>query len=110
MDTLIKSNQKNGFSASAKKTETKTQTAAQIDFWKKAEFNRLGITPILLLVMSCMGGFAAASGILESWVRLAAVAFPATISLAIILAVAPMRVIFISTAIAIIMDLLVIIL
>jgi hypothetical protein len=76
---------------------------------EKAESNRFGIMPFLLSIMACMSGFAAASGILESWVQLAAVAFSSTIALAMMLAVASMRVIFITTLIAVIMDVLVLI-
>lgn len=110
METLINSNQK---TASFQKEQTEVKTTARTNsiskFLNEAESNRFGITPILLLIMACMGGFAAASGILDSWVKLAAVAFPATIALAMILAVAPMRAIFISAAISIILDVLVLI-
>lgn len=105
MNTFAKTNQ-NRLTINEVKTETKTKV--QSDFWKKAEENRFGITPMVLVVMACMGGVAAATGILESWVKLAAVAFPATISLAMILAVAPMKAIYVTAVIAVIMDLLVI--
>lgn len=74
----------------------------------KAEENRFGITPLVLLVMSIIGGVAASFGIMDSWVKLSMVAFPSTIALAMILSVAPMRVIFITASIAIILDILVI--
>ena len=74
----------------------------------KAEENRFGITPLVLLVISIIGGVAASFGIMDSWVKLSLVAFPSTITLAMILSVAPMRVIFISSIIAVVLDLLVI--
>jgi len=104
MDTVVKSNQK---SIVFKAEKIKAEAIAK--FWDNAESNRFGITPVLLVIIACLGGVAGASGILESWIKLAAVAFPATLSLAMILSVAPMRVIYTSTAIAIILDVLVLI-
>jgi hypothetical protein len=103
METAAKTNVK--LSA---KNEVRTESNAKSEFWKKAEENRLSITPMLLLVMGIIGGIAAANGIMDSWVKLAAVAFPSTILLALILSVAPMRAIYITTAIALVLDLLVI--
>lgn len=79
------------------------------NFWKKAEFNRFGIIPILLVIVGCMGGFGAAYGAGESTVKLAMVAFPSIVALALMLAVAPMRAIIWSSAIAIVLDILVLI-
>lgn len=78
-------------------------------FWKKAEFNRFGIIPVLLLVVGCMGGFAASYGAGESTVRLAMVAFPSIVSLALMLAVAPMRLIIWMSSVAVMLDLMVLI-
>ena len=64
---------------------------------------------MVLLIIGILGGVAAASGIIDSWVKLAAVAFSSTISLALVLAVSPMRVIIIGSSIAVLIDLLVII-
>lgn len=75
------------------------------NFWKDAEFNRFGIIPVLLLLVACIGGFAASYGAGVSAFRLGMVAFPSIIALALMLAVAPMRLIFWSTATAIILDL-----
>ena len=79
------------------------------DFWKDVEFNRFGITPVLLLLVACIGGFAASYGAGDSAFRLGMVAFPSMVALALILAVAPMRIIFWSTAIAIILDMFILI-
>ncbi|MFY9309137.1 MAG: hypothetical protein WAQ28_08850 [Bacteroidia bacterium] len=88
-------------SAEAKATENK----AVSEFFKNAEFNRFGIIPVLLLLVGCMGGFAASYGAGESAFKLAAVAFPSIIALAMMLAVAPMRLVFWTSAIAILLDL-----
>jgi len=104
MESTYKSSQSN---ISLKKEATTTNVSTS-DFWKKAEFNRFGITPMVLLVMSIFGGIAAASGILNSWVELAAVVFPSTICLALILSVSPMKAIVYSAVIAILVDILVI--
>ena len=104
METMIKSKQTN---ISFNKEDEKVNP--NLEFWKMVEFNRFGIATMALLIMSIIGGIAAASGIMDSWVKLAAVAFPSTISLALILAVAPMRAIVIGAAIAVIIDVLVII-
>jgi len=105
METTMKSNVASIF---IKRDNAKEQ-AATSDFWKNAEANRFGICPMLLLVIGIIGGVAAASGIMDSWVKLAAVAFSSTICLALILAVAPMRTIVIGSSIAVFIDLLVII-
>ncbi|MFL5762738.1 MAG: hypothetical protein ACJ77K_02280 [Bacteroidia bacterium] len=90
------------------RVEKTKEIAEPSAFWKQAEENRLGITPVILLVAGIIGGIAAATGIMDSWVKLAAVAFPSTILLALILSIAPMRAIYIGAAIALVLDLLVI--
>lgn len=93
-------------------TDSKTQSVQENKlnaFWKDAEFNRFGIIPVTLLLVACIGGFAASYGAGGSAFRLGMVAFPSIVALALMLAVAPMRLIFWSTAIAIILDLFVLI-
>ncbi len=104
METTLKSTHAN-FSAS----QTTTTENSNLAFWNKMEVNRFGVSPVILLLLGIIGGVAAAAGIMDSWVKLAAVAFPSTISLALILAVAPMRAIIIGSSLAILLDLLVII-
>jgi hypothetical protein len=92
--------------------DSKTQSVYENkfnDFWKNAEFNRFGIIPVALLLVACIGGFAASYGAGSSAFRLGMVAFPSIIALALMLAVAPMRLIFWSSAIAIILDLFILI-
>ena len=73
-------------------------------FWATMEFNRFGILPILLLIIGCVGGIAAGFGAFDDLLRISLVAFPTIISLALVLAVAPMRVVFFSAAVALICD------
>lgn len=83
---------------------TRTGAAA---FWESLEFNRFGIISILVVIIGCSGGIAASFGAGDSLVKLAMIAFPSIVSLALILAVAPMRVIFYMALLAITLDLLV---
>lgn len=82
-------------------------TKSAADFWGKAEFYRFGIIPMLLAVISILGGVAGAAGIEESPWRLLSVSVPTVITLSTILSVMPMRVITIACSTAVIIDLLV---
>lgn len=95
-------------SAFSEKTEI-NKNQSENNFWEKAEFNRFGIIPILLVIVGCMGGFGASYGAGESTIKLAMVAFPSIIALALMLAVAPMRAIIWSSVIAVVLDILVLI-
>ncbi|HRG38113.1 MAG TPA: hypothetical protein PK289_06245 [Bacteroidia bacterium] len=75
-------------------------------FWNNCEANRFGIVPVLLVVIACIGGITAAYATDTSAFRLGLVIFPTIISLAFILAVAPMRwIIWLSTT-AVVIDIL----
>lgn len=87
--------------------ETKNKTVS--DFWEKAEFSRFAITPMILIIVACVGGIAAAVGIQQSAFKLAVVALTTAGVEACILAVTPMRVIIIGSIISLIVSLLVII-
>jgi hypothetical protein len=76
----------------------------QSKFWNSLEFNRFGLIPLLLLIVGCIGGIAAAYGAQASILKLSMIAFPTIISLAMVLAVAPMRIIAFVSAIAILLD------
>jgi hypothetical protein len=104
METTIKSSQ---FRTSPV-SDTKKQTISP--FWEKAEFNRFGIISILVVVLGCVGGMAASFGAGDSIVKLAMIAFPTIITLALILAVAPMKLITYMSILAIVLDGLVLIL
>ena len=104
METLIKTNP---FTFSARAARTKT--ASSVAFWKAAEFYRFGITPIMLVIIACVGGGAVAYGAMSDTFQLAAIAFSTSIALALILAIAPMRLIAATCVAAIIIDFLVLI-
>lgn len=76
------------------------------EFWKNCESNRFGIIPILLVIIACIGGGTAAYATNSETFRLALVVFPTIISLALMLAVAPMRWILWLSTIAVFIDLL----
>lgn len=98
MNTIIKP-------AYAEKTGvTKTQSSG---IWEKAEEARFGIIPILLIVIGCMGGIAAAFGAYDNTAQLITVAIPTMLTLSFMLAVGPMRLILWSSAVAIALDLLI---
>lgn len=90
----------------SKKTATKSKTKSL--FWKQVEHNRFSVSPLILLVMCIMAGIAAAYGIVDSTFQLMLVVFPATISLALILSLAPMKAIVYCSVITILIDILVI--
>ncbi len=76
-------------------------------FWESLEFNRFGIISVLVVIIGCSGGIAASFGAGDSILKLAMIAFPSIISLALILAVAPMRAICYVALLAIVCDLLI---
>src|SRR5687768_7411626 len=82
---------------------------ANVKFWKDVEFNRFGITPLLLVAIACIGGLAVAFGAQGNTIKLLAVSLPTMIALALILAVSPMRAIFYGCSIAIVCDLIVLV-
>lgn len=85
-------------------TISSTKTAVKTGFWESMEWNRFGIIPIVLLLIGCVGGIAAGFGAFNDLLRISLVAFPTIISLALVLAVSPMRVIFFSAAVALVCD------
>lgn len=106
MSTTVKTHQ-GDFSSTAEKV---TATAAPLsEFWKMVEFNRYGITPLLLILMVCMSGIAAGFGAPGDALQIGIVAFPCCIALALILAVAPMKAIIYTSVVALVLDLFVLI-
>jgi len=95
-------------SSQTKKTESVSKNQPST-FWKDAEFNRFGIISMLILIIGCVGGFAASFGAKGDVLKLALVAFPTIISLALILAVAPMKAIIYLCSVAVILDIIVLI-
>jgi hypothetical protein len=78
--------------------------AEKESLWKFLDHNRFGIIPILLTVLGCLGGIAVAFGAGADLFRLSLVAFPTIITLALVLAVAPMKMISWATFIALVLD------
>lgn len=72
--------------------------------WKKAEEARYGIIPLLLTLVACLGGVAAAFGVGDSVAQLSMVVFPTMMCLSFILAVGPMKLIMWSGLVAVILD------
>ncbi len=102
METTIKSNQ---IRTTSKNENVQPKTLSP--FWDKLEFSRFGIISILVVVLGCIGGMAASFGAGDSIVKLAMIAFPTIITLALILAVAPMKLITYMSILAIVLDILV---
>jgi|GEM_PF-1566771 len=78
------------------------------EFWNRVEAGRFAIIPMLLIITACIGGIAAAFGAAGSTFQLALTAFPTIISLALVLAVAPMKAILYLSAVSLLLDLLVV--
>jgi phage shock protein PspC (stress-responsive transcriptional regulator) len=76
-------------------------------FWDMIEFNRFGIITAVFGIIGCCGGMAAGFGAQESLFQLTLVVMPTMLTLAITLAVAPMRYILVAACIALAADLLV---
>jgi hypothetical protein len=100
METIIKAGHINV------QAQTKINKSSSVsNLWENVESNRFGIIPILLLIIGCVGGIAAAFGAKDDVIRLSLIAFPTIISLALILAVAPMSWIIRLSALAVLADL-----
>ena len=89
--------------ATAQKQKTAARTSVR--FWEELEFNRFGFVALLLVVMVCTGGLAAAVAIGGSEWKLMAVAFCTVAVQFLVMIIAPMRAIVVATAIALLVDL-----
>ena len=98
-------------SSSAAFTHSKSTSHAPVQskFWDMLEFNRFGVIAMLLTIVGCVGGIAVAYGAHNELFQIALVAFPTIITLALILAVAPMRLLVWLTGLALVIDMLVLI-
>ena len=104
METTIKTSQSKTIA------ETKQlSNAAASSFWGDMERHRFGVIPIIAVIIGCMGGIAAAFGAEAETFKLALVAFSSILSLAFVLAVAPMRVIIYASVIALLLDIIVLV-
>lgn len=108
METTINSNQARNYVQDEKRAEKATASAkTNSNFWQQMEFMRFGIIPMQLVILGCVSGIAAAFGAQADTLKLALVAFPTIIALALTLAVSPMRIIILATISAIVLDLIV---
>lgn len=86
-------------------TKSETAHAKPISgFWQMMEFNRYGAIAMLLVILGCMGGFAASYAAGANEYKIALIVFPTILSLAFILAVMPMRLIIWASTIAVLLD------
>ena len=69
------------------------------------ESNRFAIIPILLVVIGCLGALSASFGAEGNITKLAIVAFPTNIATSLIIGLAPMKIAFYASIIAIVVDL-----
>jgi hypothetical protein len=102
MDTVVKA----GSLATSAKTLVSTRTKSSVstsDFWKEAEYNRYGITPMILLVVVCIGGIAAAAAG-DSIPQLIIVSLATTLTLTTIIAVSPMKTIVAFSCVVLLID------
>ena len=79
------------------------------NFLKVSEFNRFGLIFVILTVVGCLGGMAVGLGAINNTFALITVTIPTMLTLSLLLAVAPMRAIFITSAVAVAIDILLII-
>jgi hypothetical protein len=68
------------------------------------EFNRFGWISMIILVIGCLGGLTVGMGAIESTAALVVVVIPTMVTLSLLLAVAPMKWIMTSAAIALTID------
>jgi hypothetical protein len=78
------------------------------EFDKASEFNRFGLISVVILLIGCMGGIAVGLGAINHLFSLILVIVPTMTTLSLLLAVSPMRWIFISATVSIIIDVLLI--
>lgn len=101
MDTLMKSPPVTFSEKSENVSTTTTEVSGAID---QLEANRFGLIPLLLVIMTILGAVAAAYGA-QNELKLMAVAVSTTFVEILIIALAPVRMIVIASAIALIADL-----
>jgi hypothetical protein len=86
---------------------TRKNNTASGRIWTELELNRFGFVSLLLVVMVCLGGIAAAVAVNGAAWKLPAVAFATVAIEFLVMAVAPMRVIVPAAAIALLINVLV---
>ena len=86
-------------------TQRAQATSTPANFFAELEAGRYGYGPMLLVVMVCLGGIAAAFAVQESEAKLMAVALSTVMVEILLVAVAPMRIIFWFAVVAFLIDL-----
>jgi len=84
------------------------QTVRRLDlsaFWNALERDRFGMTPVFLVLAACLGGFAAAVTVQYSLLMLCIVGLSTGLVEVMLIAVAPMRIIFWFLVAAVLIDL-----
>ncbi|REJ84317.1 MAG: hypothetical protein DWQ44_06680 [Bacteroidetes bacterium] len=97
-------------SVSSSYTKSKSKGFNFTAFCEKTEAARFGISPAILTVITCLSALAAASVAHHGVAALLLVGMPTAIFISTIIAVAPMRTIYIAGALAMLIDLAAIIL
>lgn len=75
---------------------------------EKLEFNRFGVISIVLLIVGCLGGLTVGFGAVKEVWSLTLIVIPTMVTLALLLAVAPMKYIMTAAITAVVIDLLMI--
>lgn len=83
----------------------KVKTLSLAKFWATLERDRFGMTPVFLVLAACLGGFAAAVTVQYSIFMLAVVGLATGLVEVMLIAVAPMRIIFWFLVAAVMLDL-----
>lgn len=74
-----------------------------------SEFNRFGIISMLILIIGCIGGIAVGLGAINYTSTLIMVVVPTMTTLSLLLAVAPMKWIYYSAGVSLIIDVILIV-
>ena len=69
-----------------------------------SEFNRFGIIAVIILIVGCFGGLAMGLGAVQYTFTLILVAIPTMVTLSLLLAVAPMRWIYMAASTSVTID------
>lgn len=77
-------------------------------FMENSEFNRFGLISIILTIVGCLGGLTVGLGAIQYTGTLIAVVVPTMSTLSLLIAVAPMRYIYLSAAVSVAIDILLI--
>ena len=71
----------------------------------ESEYNRFGLIAVLILLVGCLGGITVGQGAINDTWALILVVIPTMLTLSLLLAVAPMKWIYIAAAISVGIDL-----